>query len=87
MFFSIMGLMVAGAMTCEMVAVNIPIEIGVGESVQTISDLLNGILPGLPVLGLFGVVYWMLKKKVSPLLIMLIMLIMGIVGAFFGFSG
>ena len=61
--------------------------IGSGEEASTIQDLLNGIVPGLPVLLLFGVTYWLLKKKVNPLLIMLIMLVLGIAGAFFGFLG
>ena len=50
-------------------------------------ELIEGIMPGLPVLGIFGIVYWMLKKKMSPLLIMLIMLIVSIAGAYFGFLG
>ena len=62
-------------------------QIGSGEEASTIQDLLNGIVPGLPVLLLFGVTYWLLKKKVNPLLIMLIMLVLGIAGAFFGFLG
>lgn len=84
---SIVGMMVVGAMTMEMTAINFVTEIGSGEEATTLQDLLTGIVPGLPVLGLFGIVYWMLKKKINPLLIMLIMLIFGIIGAFFGFLG
>ena len=47
-------------------------------------ELLEGVIPGLPVLALFGLVYWMLKKKMPPLLIMLIMLVVSIIGAYFG---
>ena len=72
---SIVGMMVVGAMTMEMTAINFVTEIGSGEEATTLQDLLTGIVPGLPVLGLFGIVYWMLKKKINPLLIMLIMLI------------
>lgn len=84
---SIMGAMVIGAMTMEMVAVDIPIAIGVGEDVQTLAELLNGIFPGFVTLSMFGIVYLMLKKKMNPLLIMLIMLIASIVCAFFGILG
>ena len=70
-----------------MTSINFITQIGSGEEASTIQDLLNGIVPGLPVLLLFGVTYWLLKKKVNPLLIMLIMLVLGIAGAFFGFLG
>ena len=84
---SIMGIMVVGGMTMDMTSINFVTKIGSGEEASTIQDLLNGIVPGLPVLLLFGVTYWLLKKKVNPLLIMLIMLVLGIAGAFFGFLG
>ena len=71
----------------DMTSINFVTKIGSGEEASTIQDLLNGIVPGLPVLLLFGVTYWLLKKKVNPLLIMLIMLVLGIAGAFFGFLG
>jgi len=74
-------------MTMDMTSINFVTQIGSGEEASTIQDLLNGIVPGLPVLLLFGVTYWLLKKKVNPLLIMLIMLVLGIAGAFFGFLG
>lgn len=82
-----MGIMVVGGMTMDMTSINFITQIGSGEEASTIQDLLNGIVPGLPVLLLFGVTYWLLKKKVNPLLIMLIMLVLGIAGAFFGFLG
>lgn len=84
---SIVGMMVVGAMTMEMTEINFITEIGSGDEVTTLQELLEGIFPGLPVLAIFGVAYWLLKKKVNPLLIMLIMLVFGIIGAFFGFLG
>lgn len=84
---SIVGMMVVGAMTMEMTAINFITEIGSGEEASTLQELLETIFPGLPVLALFGVTYWLLKKKVNPLLIMLIILVFGIIGAFFGFLG
>lgn len=84
---SIVGITVVGAMTMEMTAINFVTEIGSGEDVTTLQALLEGIAPGLPTLALFGLTYFLLKKKVKPLAIMLIMLIFGIVGAFFGFLG
>lgn len=84
---SIMGMMVIGAMTMSMSAINFTTAIGIGKSAQTLQDMLTGIVPGLPTLILFGATYWLLKKKVNPLLIMLIMLVLGIAGAFFEFLG
>ncbi len=84
---SVVGLSVAGAMTAEMVNINIPIAIGAGENATTIQAILDGIIPGIPKLLIFWLAYRLLKRKTSPLLIMLIMLILGIAGAFFGFLG
>lgn len=84
---SIVGLSVAGAMTAEMVNVNIIVGLGSGEQATTIQTILDGIIPGLPKLAIFGLAYFLLKKKVSPLLIMLIILILGILGAYSGILG
>lgn len=82
---SVMGMMVIGAMTMSMSSINFATLIGSGDAATTLQDMLVGILPGLPTLILFGTTYWMLKKKVNPLLIMLLMLVLGIAGAYFGF--
>lgn len=84
---SIMGAMVIGAMTMEMVTVDIPLMVGAGDGDQTLAELLNGIFPGFVTMGLFGIVYLMLKKKMNPLLIMLVILLVSIAGAFFGVLG
>ena len=41
-------------------------------------------MPGLLQLGTFGVVYYLLGKKVKPLVILLGMAVVGIVGSFIG---
>ena len=84
---SIMGAMVIGAMTMEMVTVDIPLMVGAGDGAQTLAELLNGIFPAFVTMGLFGIVYLMLKKKMNPLLIMLVILLVSIAGAFFGVLG
>jgi len=84
---SIVGMMVVGAMTMEMTSINFITQIGSGEEAATLQDVLTGVFPGLPVLALFGVVYWLLKKKMNPLVIMLLLLIVGIAGAGLGFLG
>ncbi len=84
---SIVGIMVVGAMTMDMVHVNFITKLGAGESAATVQSLLDGIFPGLATLAVFGITYWMLKKKFNPLLIMLISLAVGIAGAYFGILG
>lgn len=81
---SIVGLAVAGAMTSEMVNVNIGYTLGSGEAETTIQSILDGIVPGIPTLLVFWLAWVLLKKKVNPLVIMLIMLIIGLVGSYTG---
>ena len=60
----IVGIMVIGAMTVSLVSVTIPIQIGAsvtGDSVQTVQDILNSILPGILPLCALGIYYWLLK--------------------------
>lgn len=84
----ILGLTIAGAMTSEMVYFDIPIKLGAGEEAATVQSILDGIVPGLGPLALFGAVYFIMKKKkCSPLLMMFILMGLGIAGAFFGFLG
>lgn len=84
----IVGIMVIGAMTVSLVSVTIPIHIGAsvtGDSVQTVQDILNSILPGILPLCALGIYYWLLKKNVSPMLMILVTMILGVVGVYFGF--
>lgn len=64
---SIIGLMVAGSMTAEMVYMTLNIPVGVGETATDLQTILDGILPGIMPLAVFGIVYWLLKKGVKPL--------------------
>ncbi len=81
---AVVGLMVAGAMTAGNVYVTIPITFG-GEGMETVvQDIIDGIMPGILPLCVFGITWWMLKKKLSPIAIMFILMAAGIVGAFFG---
>lgn len=86
-YASIIGMMVVGAMSKEMVSINFITKIGLGKDSTTVQSLLDGIFPGLATLGLFGIMYWMLKKKMNPLLIMLIILIVSIGAAYFKILG
>ena len=81
----IIGVMVIGAMITSMFYATVPIEIGAGESVQTVQEILDSIMPGMLSLCALGIYYWLLKKKVSPMLMILGTMVLGIVGVYFGF--
>ncbi|MCI9250891.1 MAG: PTS system mannose/fructose/sorbose family transporter subunit IID [Lachnospiraceae bacterium] len=83
----IVGLMVIGAMTAEMMFANITIPIGVGEAVQTVSEIIDGIVPGVVPLIFVGLINFLFNKKISPVMAMLLCLIIGLIGAFTGIMG
>ncbi|MFV0499554.1 MAG: PTS system mannose/fructose/sorbose family transporter subunit IID, partial [Bacilli bacterium] len=84
----ILGLMVIGAMTSEMVAVNVPITIGQGDTAMTISDICDSIIPGLLPLLFTGFIYYLIaKREMKATTILILMAIIGIVGAGLGILG
>lgn len=85
---TIIGLFVVGGMSASLVSLNFVTKISDGQNSQTISDLLNSIMPSLPALLVFGLTYWaMNNKKVKPITMILIITVIGILGAFFGILG
>ena len=81
---AVVGLMVAGAMTAGNVFVTIPLSFGAEGMETSIQSIFDGIVPGILPLCVFGITWWMLKKKISPIAIMFILMAVGIAGAFFG---
>ena len=65
----------------------IPLKIGTGETATTIQKILDGIMPGMLGLGATLLYYWLLKKKVSPMILIIVSMIIGIIGVYFGFLG
>ncbi|WP_243661790.1 PTS system mannose/fructose/sorbose family transporter subunit IID [Miniphocaeibacter halophilus] len=80
----VLSMIVIGAMSSGMVYTTLGLEIGSGESVQTLQELLDGIMPGIVALGVTWLYYWLLKKRVSPMVLIVCTVIIGIVGAYFG---
>lgn len=83
----IVGLMVIGAMTAQMVAVNIAVPIGMGDAAQTVSQILDGIVPGAVPLLFVALINFLFNKKISPMIMMLLCLVIGLIGAFTGILG
>lgn len=81
----IVGTMVIGAMSSDMFWATLPTKIGSGDSATTLQKILDGIMPGMLGIAALGIYYWLLKKKVNPMILIIGTMILGIAGAFFGF--
>ncbi len=81
---SIVGVMVIGGMTKELITVNTPISIGSGDAATAIQEILDGIMPGMLSLGVMGVYYWLLKKKVNVIVMIIGTALFGIFCAWLG---
>lgn len=81
----IVGTMVIGAMSSNMFWATLPTKIGSGDSATTLQKILDGIMPGMLGIAALGIYYWLLKKKVNPMILIVGTMILGIAGAFFGF--
>ena len=77
----IVGVMVVGAMCKDMFWASIPVAIGSGDDAQ---DILDGIMPGMLGMIAFWLYYWLLSKKINPMVLIVATMVVGIVGAFFG---
>ena len=81
---TVIGLMVVGGMTASIVSLNLKLAIGVGEGIVNIMDVLNAIMPDILPLGIFVLVYWLLKKGTKATTILLGIIVVSIVGSAVG---
>ncbi|WP_269410343.1 PTS system mannose/fructose/sorbose family transporter subunit IID [Lentibacillus daqui] len=81
---AILGLMVIGGMSADMISLDVPLKIGSGESATAVQDILDGIMPGLLPLAAFGVIYWLLGKEVKATTILIGIAVVSILGAWAG---
>lgn len=80
----ILGIMVIGAMCKDMVYTGIALNIGSGETAQPLQEILDGIMPGMIGLSVTWIYYWLLKKKVNPLVLIVGTMVIGIAGKAIG---
>ncbi len=66
------------------VLASIPVAIGSGDDAQTLQDILDGIMPGMLGMIAFWLYYWLLSKKINPMVLIVATMVVGIIGAFFG---
>lgn len=84
---AILGVMVIGGMTKELVVASTSLAIGSGDSATQIQSVLDGILPGILSLGAMGIYYYFLKKKVNVIILIIATAIFGIVASWLGILG
>jgi PTS system mannose-specific IID component len=82
---AVLGLMVVGAMGAQRVGLALNIQFAIGQSPINIQAILDGLVPSLvPLLVILGV-YQMIRRKVSPLIVVIILFALGILGSLLGF--
>ncbi|MDN6639225.1 MAG: PTS system mannose/fructose/sorbose family transporter subunit IID [Tetragenococcus sp.] len=84
---SILGVMVIGAMTNEMVDINFVLKLGSGESAETLQSVLDGMIPGMMSLVVLYIFYELNKKKINVLWQILGAAIIGVLLTWFGILG
>ncbi|MFM1524174.1 MULTISPECIES: PTS system mannose/fructose/sorbose family transporter subunit IID [Helcococcus] len=80
----ILAMLLIGGMASGMVYTEFAIKLGQGESAKSLQEILNSIMPGIVGLSVTWLYYWMLKKKVSVILMIIVTVLFGIAGAYFG---
>lgn len=78
---TIMGLTVIGALISSYVTLSLDIKIG---SVNLQKDFFDKIFPNILPLGFTFFLYFLLRKKVSPILLIVLTFLFAILGSFFG---
>ncbi|MDO4436198.1 MAG: PTS mannose transporter subunit IID [Cardiobacteriaceae bacterium] len=87
---AILGLFIMGALVNKWTSINIPFVLSefenqLGEKqITTVQSTLDSLLPGLPALGLTFLCMWLLRKGVSPLMLILGIFALGIIGYVLG---
>ena len=78
----IVGLMSVGGMIATLIGATTPLKFAEGTVV--IQDILDGIMPGMLGMLAFWLYYWLLSKKINPMVLIVATMAVGIVGALFG---
>lgn len=85
--FGILGLMVVGAMGAQNVMVNLSAIINVGATQIILQEVLDGLILNLLPFGLIMGTWQLLKKKVSPVIVVVLLMVIGIVGYYLNILG
>lgn len=85
--FSIVGLMVVGAMAATRITVDTPLIWKVGESTMKLQSILNTLAPGLIPLGVTLLIWRLVAKKVNPTWIIIGIFVIGILFSYLNILG
>ena len=85
--FGILGLMVVGAMGAQNVMVHLSAVINVGATEVVLQNVLDGLVLNLLPFGLIMGTWQLLKKKVSPIVVVLLLMAIGIIGYYLNILG
>lgn len=81
---TMLGLMVIGGMTAANVSLNLAINVGSGEWAEPLQSYLDEIMPCLLPAALFGLMYWLLGKKVKTTTILIVTMVICVILAGIG---
>lgn len=76
----VLAMSVTGAMIASMISTKLTAAATIGKTVVKFQDVLDSILPGAVPLAVVFLVYWGLRKRISPSWLLLILLIVGVLG-------
>ena len=83
---STLGLFMMGALSSNYVALSSPLKFtfGKGNEPFVVQNIIDSIVPGLPLLAVLGIYWWLNKKNQNMVAIMLIILAISLIGAITG---
>ncbi|QIQ21699.1 PTS system mannose/fructose/sorbose family transporter subunit IID [Zophobihabitans entericus] len=84
---STLGLFMMGALSSTYVKLSTPITFSFGDANRpfVLQDVINSIIPGLlPLIAVFGIYWWLLKKNQNFTMIMILIVTISIGGSFIG---
>lgn len=83
--FNVVGVMVVGGLSATSIVLNTQLNIPMGEEMQPLQDVLDGIFPGLLPLLMVLLSWWLLaKKRVSATRVILILTVIVTIGVTIG---
>lgn len=84
----ILGIMVIGCMSKDMVYTSLALEFGAKDATTTLQEVLDSIMPGMLGLAVTWLYYWLLGKEVNTIVLILGTIVVGIIGVALGiFAG
>ena len=82
---TIAACVVIGGFVSNLVAMNLAVTYSAGETVVSLQETLDGMMPSMLPLALTLVCFWLIdKKKVGPVPLMFIVMILGVIGSMAG---